>query len=174
MDALVGALSCAVLAVVLRALAVHVWPALVHQDLMRRLNADHSLSPWPRPGRAYRPNRRREVGLPVSSGASGWSDWCCRELMALTGTRSLTAAQETLSTRYGPRALADPMVWSMGGMFGVVVIAAESAEAAGARDERLTALAAYILMDPHDRGVARAVADARRQVVHRAPFWEGK
>ena len=49
----------------------------------------------------------------------------------------------------------------------MVVLAAELLP----QEERLVALAASLLMDPHRIGVAQFVADAREMTSLRAPFW---
>lgn len=109
--------------------------------------------------------------------ADPWREWAFGEFLAVAGQGSVERgevpgelpeqAYTELAERCGLPSLADPFVYGVGGLYGVVVLAAELLP----QEERLVALAASLLMDPHRIGVAQFVADAREMASLRAPFW---
>ena len=99
--------------------------------------------------------------------ADPWREWAFGEFLTVAGHGQPEEAYAELAERCGLPSLADPFVYGVGGLYGVVVLAAELLP----QEERLVALAASLLMDPHRIGVAQFVADAREMASLRAPFW---
>lgn len=111
--------------------------------------------------------------------ADPWREWAFGEFLSVAGQGDEGARGEVpgelpeqayteLAERCGLPSLADPFVYGVGGLYGVVVLAAERLP----QEVRLVALAASLLMDPYRIGVAQFVADAREMASFRAPFWE--
>lgn len=108
-----------------------------------------------------------------TEGAERWCAWVYEEFLAYTGATTTDEACLVLAQLSGLPVLADPFIFNVGGLYGVVVLAHEAVASRGSADVRLTALASFILMDPYPCGipVAEYVADARSMADKRAVFW---
>ena len=102
--------------------------------------------------------------------SAGWAAWVFWEVIDMAGNPGVGVRNGGPDIVEASRRLvnrvADPRLCRLlgtgGGLWGVVVLVAEALEARDARDDRLSALATAVMMDPHGRGTAAMVAECRR------------